>query len=121
MTPRLLRRNLVEAISRNESAGSSSQRDIDDALVRLRGVLLGYEEALSKKDKRFGVSPLEALRELSRLAMLEQPPTTTVRLDDKALGQLTLDRSSIAEDITEAARLGQFQYGPCLLYTSRCV
>ena len=112
VTPRLLRRNLVEAISRNESAGSTSQRDIDDALVRLRGVLLGYEEALSKQDKRFGISPLEALRELSRLAMLEHPPTTTVRLDDKALGQLTLDRSSIAEDITEAARLGQFQYGP---------
>ena len=112
VTPRLLRRNLVEAISRNESAGATSQRDIDDALVRLRGVLLGYEEALSKQDKRFGVSPLEALRELSRLAMLEQPPTTTVRLDDKALGQLTLDRTSIAEDITEAARLGQFQYGP---------
>lgn len=112
VTPRLLRRNLVEAISRNESAASTSQRDIDDALVRLRGVLLGYEQALSKKDKRFGVSPLEALRELSRLAMLEHPPTTTVRLDEKALGQLTLDRSSIAEDITEAARLGQFQYGP---------
>lgn len=112
VTPRLLRRNLVEAISRNESAASSSQRDIDDALVRLRGVLLGYEQALSKQDKRFGVSPLEALRELSRLATLEHPPTTTVRLDEKALGQLTLDRSSIAEDITEAARLGQFQYGP---------
>lgn len=112
VTPRLLRRNLVEAISRNEAASQSSQRDIDDALVRLRGVLLGYEEALSKTDRRFSVSPLEALRELSRLAMLEQPPTTTVRLDEKALGQLTLDRSSIAEDITEAARLGQFQYGP---------
>ena len=112
VTPRLLRRNLVEAISRNESAAATSQRDIDDALVRLRGVLLGYDEALSQQDKRFGVSPLEALRELSRLAMLEQPPTTTVRLDDKALGQLTLDRTSIAEDITEAARLGQFQYGP---------
>lgn len=112
VTPRLLRRNLVEAISRNEAAAPASQRDIDDALVRLRGVLLNYETALAAKDKRFGVSPLEALRELSRLARLDEPPTTTVRLDDKALGQLTLDRSSIAEDITEAARLGQFQYGP---------
>ena len=112
VTPRLLRRNLVEAISRNESANPSPQRDIDDALVRLRSVLLAYDEALTSKDQRFGVSPLDALRELSRLAMLENPPTTTVRLDDKALGHLTLDRTSIAEDITEAARLGQFQYGP---------
>lgn len=112
VTPRLLRRNLVEAISRNEAATAGSQRDIDDALVRLRGVLLNYDDALTAKDPRFGVSPLDALRELSRLATLEHPPTTTVRLDDKALGHLTLDRSSIAEDITEAARLGQFQYGP---------
>lgn len=112
VTPRLLRRNLVEAISRNEAAAPGSQREIDDALVRLRSVLLSYEEALVTKDQRFAVSPLEALRELSRLALLPEAPTTTVRLDDKALGQLTLDRSSIAEDITEAARLGQFQYGP---------
>lgn len=112
VTPSLLRRNLVESISRNEAASAGSMRDIDDALVRLRGVLLHYDEALTSKDARFGASPLDALRELSRLANLEHPPTTTVRLDDKALGHLTLDRSSIAEDITEAARLGQFQYGP---------
>ena len=112
VTPRMLRRNLVEAISRNEAASPGPMRDIDDALVRLRGVLLNYDDALTAKDERFGVSPLVALRELTRLALLEHPPTTTVRLDDKALGHLTLDRSSIAEDITEAARLGQFQYGP---------
>lgn len=112
VTPRMLRRNLVESISRNEAAKPSSQRDIDDALVRLRGVLLNYEEALTEKDKRFGVSPIDALRELSHLAALDPAPATTVRLDDKALGHLTLDRTSIAEDITEAARLGQFQYGP---------
>lgn len=112
VTPRMLRRNLVEAISRNEAAKPGSQRDIDDALVRLRGVLLNYEVALTEKDKRFGVSPIDALRELSHLAALNPAPATTIRLDDKALGHLTLDRSSIAEDITEAARLGQFQYGP---------
>ncbi|MGD9607179.1 MAG: AAA family ATPase, partial [Leucobacter sp.] len=111
-TPRLLRRNLVESISRNETAKSEQLREVDDALVRLRGVLLDYQGALTGKDRRFGVAPLEALRELTRLALLDTPPSTTVRLDDQALGQLTLDRSSVAEDITEAARLGQFQYGP---------
>jgi len=111
-TPRMLRRNLVEAISRNESASQTSQREIDDALVRLRGVLLSYHGSLTEQDRRFSASPLEALRELTRLSMLSTPPSTTVRLDDFALDQLTLDRSALAEDLTEAARLGQFQYGP---------
>lgn len=111
-TPRLLRRNLVESISRNEGARSEQLREVDEALVRLRGVLLDYQTGLGAKDPRFGVSPLEALRELTRLALREHSPTTTVRLDDHALGQLTLDRSSIAEALTEVARLGQFQYGP---------
>ena len=112
VTPRLLRRNLVEAISRNEAAQTGSLSEVDDALVRLRGVLLDYQSALTQQDGRFGVSPLDALRELTRLALLPTPPSTTVRLNDQALGHLTLDRSSIAEDITDAARLGQFQYGP---------
>lgn len=112
VTPRLLRRNLVEAISRNEAAKNASLREVDEALVRLRGVLLDYQDALSQRDPRFGASPIDALRELTRLALLPTPPATTVRLDDEALGHLTLDRSAIAEDITEAARLGQFQYGP---------
>ncbi|MBO1900672.1 AAA family ATPase [Leucobacter weissii] len=112
VTPRLLRRNLVEAIGRNETAAAESMREVDEALLRLRGVLTDYRTALNEKDPRFGVSPLQALRELTGLALLPNPPRTAVRLDDQALGQLTLDRSSIAEDITEAARLGQFQYGP---------
>lgn len=112
VTPRLLRRNLVEAISRNESAKTGRQRDVDEALLRLRGVLSDYQDALAKPDRHLAVSPLEALRELTRLALLPAPPSTTVRLDEHALGHLTLDRSSVAEEITEAARLGQFQYGP---------
>lgn len=112
VTPRLLRRNLVEAISRNEAAKADRLGEVDEALVRLRGVLLDYQSALTEPDQRFSVSPLDALRELTRLALLPTPPSTTVRLDDHALGHLTLDRSSVAEDITEAARLGQFQFGP---------
>lgn len=112
VTPRRLRRNLVEAISRNENARGEQLRDVDEALTRLRGVLLDYQRALSTPDQRYGVSPLDALRRLTVLALGERPPSTTVRLDDQALGQLTLDRSSVAEALTEVARLGQFQYGP---------
>lgn len=112
VSPRRLRRNLVESISRNENARTDQMRDVDEALVRLRGVLSDYREALETKDSRFGVSPLEALRKLTLLSLSDEPPATTVRLDDQALGQLTLDRSSIADALTEVARLGQFQYGP---------
>ncbi|QIM17236.1 AAA family ATPase [Leucobacter insecticola] len=112
VSPRRLRRNLVESISRNENARPEHLRDVDEALIRLRGVLSDYRTAISTPDKRFGVSPLEALRNLTLLALSDSPPSTTVRLDDQALGQLTLDRSSIAEALTEVARLGQFQYGP---------
>ena len=112
VSPRRLRRNLVEAISRNENAQPEHLRDVDEALIRLRGVLLDYSAALNEADERFGVSPLEALRQLARLSQSDNPPATTVRLDDQALGQLTLDRSSVAEALTEVARLGQFEYGP---------
>jgi hypothetical protein len=112
VSPRRLRRNLVEAISRNENSRPEQLRDVDEALTRLRGALLDYQRALSEQDRRFGVSPLDALRKLTMLALSERPPSTTVRLDDQALGQLTLDRSSVAEALTEVARLGQFQYGP---------
>ncbi|WP_258566538.1 AAA family ATPase [Leucobacter luti] len=110
--PRRLRRNLVESISRNENARAEQLGEVDAALTRLRGVLRDYRGALSGADTRYGVSPLDALRRLTVLALSERPPSTTVRLDDQALGQLTLDRSSMAEALTEVARLGQFQYGP---------
>ncbi|PRI11606.1 AAA family ATPase [Leucobacter massiliensis] len=112
VSPRRLRRNLVEAISRNENARPEQLRDVDEALTRLRGALLDYQRALTEPDPTFGVSPLDALRRLTVLALGERPPSTTVRLDEQALGQLTLDRSSVAEALTEVARLGQFQYGP---------
>src|SRR5690606_4972491 len=97
---------------RNESAQAEQMRDVDDALVRLRSVLLDYQTALQTPDKRYGISPLEALRELTRLSLSDPAPATTVRLSDEALGRLTMDRTSVAEALTEVARLGQFEYGP---------
>lgn len=112
VSPRRLRRNLVESISRNENASPEEMQEVDNALVRLRGVLREYKEAQRQKDARYGVSALEALRTLTSLSLSEHPPATTVRLGDQALGQLAIDRSSVAEDLREVARLGQFQYGP---------
>ena len=112
VTPNLLRRNIVEAIKRNETAQAPQLRDVDEALVRLKSVLLDYQTALDSEDQRFGVSPLDALRALTQLALVDDAPTTTARLDEAALSTLALDRTGIAAILTEAAALGQFEFGP---------
>ena len=112
VTPRLLRRNIVESITRCETAVPAKMRDVDEALSRLRGVLLDYHQSLNAPDERFGVSPIEAVRALTKLALLDEPPATTARLDETALNTLSMDRTGIAASLTEAAGLGQFQYGP---------
>ncbi|GAA3597809.1 hypothetical protein GCM10022198_22550 [Klugiella xanthotipulae] len=112
VSPRLLRRNLVESIKRNETVHAPPMGDVDDALVRLRRVLLDYQCALETVDPALGISPLEAVRELTRLAVTDHPPATTARLDDIALDALARDRVGIAETLSLSASLGQFQYGP---------
>lgn len=112
VTPNLLRRNIVESIKRNETATAPQLRDVDEALLRLKGVVLDYQTALESEDQRFGVSPIEALRALTQLALIEDAPTTTARLDEAALATLALDRTGIAAILTEAAALGQFEFGP---------
>lgn len=111
-SPRTLRRNLVESISRAENAKPGMNREVDEALVRLRSVLTDYQAALIAPDRKLGVSPLDALHALSRLTRQEHVPTTAVRLSDEGLAQLALDRSAVVEDLTEVARLGQFEFGP---------
>lgn len=111
-TPNLVKRNLVESIKRNESAQTPQLRDVDEALLRLRSVLLDYHTALESVDDRFGVSPLDALRALTQLALIDDAPTTTARLGEEALSTLAMDRTGIAATLTEAAALGQFDFGP---------
>jgi hypothetical protein len=112
VTPRTLRRDLIQSITRNEKAAQPKVGDVDDALVRLRKVLLDYRSALTRKDSALGVSVLDALGELARLAQLPAPPSTTARLDRVALERLAHDRASAAAVLIKAAVLGQFRYGP---------
>lgn len=107
-----IRRELIQSISRNERAERPRVSDVDDALVRLRKVLLDYRAALTRRDPEFGASVLEALTALADLAALPTPPDTTARLDHAALVALTGDRSRAAQDLARAAALGEFRYGP---------
>jgi hypothetical protein len=112
VSPGTLRKDVVRAISRHERAAQPQLADVDDALVRLRGVLLDYRAALSRPDDILGVSVFDCVTELSRLALLPTPPSTTARLDRATVERIAGDRAEIARTMIEAARLGQFRYGP---------
>src|SRR5690606_14952414 len=110
--PRSLRRDLLRAISRNERAAAPDMREVDEALVRLRSVLLDYRESLTRQDPVLGVSVLDCVTELSRLALLPHPPATTARLDRATVERRAVSRAPAAQTMIEAARLGEFRYGP---------
>ena len=112
VSPRSLRRDLLRAISRNERASTPDVADVDEALVRLRAVLLDYRESLTRPDPVLGVSVLDCVSELSRLALLPHPPATTARLSRETVERLAIDRAPAASVMIEAAKLGEFRYGP---------
>jgi hypothetical protein len=112
VAPRTLRRDIIRSISRNERSVAPKVEEVDDALVRLRKVLLDYRGALSKPDSVLGISVLECVTELSRLALLPDPPATTARLSRTSVEKLAHDRNFAAETMVAAAQLGEFRYGP---------
>ncbi|BDZ55735.1 hypothetical protein GCM10025870_28080 [Agromyces marinus] len=87
-----LRRDLIASITRNEKVEQPRIADVDDALVRLRRVLLDYRHALTRKDPELGVSVLDALTALAGLASMPTPPDTTARLDRSSLVALATGR-----------------------------
>jgi hypothetical protein len=112
VSPRSLRRDLLRAISRNERATAPDVSEVDEAHVRLRSVLLDYREALTRTDPVLRVSVLDCVTELSRLALLPHPPATTARLEGTTVERLATDRAPAASTMVEAAKLGEFRYGP---------
>ncbi|MGB3414683.1 MAG: AAA family ATPase [Microbacteriaceae bacterium] len=112
VTPNTLRRDLIRAITRSEKATKPRVSDIDSALIRLRQVILDYRIACTETHRVYGVSILQVLDELARLAMLPKSPSTVVRLDAGAVTSLSTNRNEIAKLLESAARLGEFRYGP---------
>lgn len=107
-----LRRELIQSISRNEKVERPRVADVDDALVRLRKVLLDYRTSLNRRDPALRVSVLDALSALARLAHVDDAPSTTARLEHDSLLALATGRDAVARDLARAAELGEFRYGP---------
>ncbi|RKR75134.1 AAA family ATPase [Frondihabitans australicus] len=112
VSPATLRRDVIRAIGRNEKAKQPSMAEVDDALVRLRRVLVDYRGALSRRDPALGVSVLDCLTELARLALLPASPATTARLSRHSVESMVEGRGRVAETMVNAANLGEFRYGP---------
>ena len=112
VSPGTLRRDLIRSIGRNEKARAPQVGEVDGALVRLRKVLLDYRSAVARQDPSLRVSVLDCLTELSRLALLPNPPATTARLSRASVELMADDRVRAATSMVEAATLGEFKYGP---------
>ena len=112
VTPATLRKDIIRSIARSEKARAPHVGEVDDALVRLRTVLMDYRGALAKPDPVLGISVLDCVTELSRLALLPTPPATTARLTRSTVEALAVSRERARELIHAAATLGEFKYGP---------
>lgn len=111
-SPSTLRRDLIRSITRNEKAKQPQVGEVDEALVRLRKVLIDYRFAIARTHDRLGASVLDCLAELSRLALSPTPPSTTVRLRLSSVEALARTRERAADAMVQAATLGEFKYGP---------
>ena len=105
-------RDIISSITRSERVKKPVLRDVDQALERLRKVILRYREALSAKNHELGVSALECFTALGKLSLEKNPPETTARLDTEALVSLAGGLGQAAELLAKAAELGEFKYGP---------
>ena len=112
VSPSSLRRDLIRSITRNERAVEPKVGEVDGALIRLRKVLLDYRTAIARIDPDLRVSVLDALTELSALALQDPPPSTTVRLPRSSIEALADSRDAAADALAHAATLGEFKYGP---------
>ncbi|MFB9645370.1 AAA family ATPase [Microbacterium terregens] len=112
VSPRNVQRDLIRAIGRNEKAAQPKVGEIDDALVRLRGVLRDYRSAVTTPHSALGVSVLDVLRRLAELAGSTPTPTAEARFDIDVLTRLAPARKKAAAALAAAARLGEFRFGP---------
>ncbi|KRA24004.1 AAA family ATPase [Microbacterium sp. Root61] len=112
VSPRHVRRDLIRAIGRNEKAEQPRVSDIDDALVRLRGVLRDYRGAVTQQHPSLGASTLDVLGALTALAAKSPAPSTAARFDVRTLERLAAARPTAAAKLAAAARLGEFRFGP---------
>lgn len=113
-SPGSTRRDAVLAITRSEQATKPELTEVDDALVRLRGVIRDYRDALTRPDPVLRVTVLDCISELSRLAGATPHVRTTARLSRPTVEALASEgeRQRFAQVMVTAARYGEFKQAP---------
>lgn len=107
VAPSSLSLDLIRSISRIEKTPAPNTAEVDSALVRMRTILREYRTALAEPDPRFGVSVLDAVRELARLAD-DDNATNEVTLDIDTVTALTNSMDDTVDALLAIAELGQF-------------
>lgn len=107
VAPASLAGDLIRSISRIEKTPVPNTAEVDAALVRMRTILREYRTALAQPDSRFGVSVLDAVRELARLAN-DADATNEVTLDTETVIALTDSMDDTVDALLAIAELGQF-------------
>ena len=103
--------DVVGAISRYEKAGTV---DLVAAGVKREATanrLKTYLEQLELKSEKLGLSLLEILESLSKLAAMPNAPTSTARIDEAALLRYR-DRVEALSILERAETAGLFRFGP---------
>lgn len=108
VAPTSLALDLIRSISRIEKTPVPNTSEVDAALVRMRTILREYRTALAQPDDRFGVSVLDAVRELARLAN-NADATNEVTLDTDTVISLTNSMDDTVDALLAIAELGQFE------------
>ena len=90
-------RGRIFALLGSNGSGKTTIVKILSTLSEIKEVALYYRGALSRIDHGLGVSVLDCVTELSRLALLPTPPATTARLSRAAVERLSTNRSRAAE------------------------
>ena len=103
--------DVVGAISRYEKAGTV---DLVAAGVRREATaarLQSYLDQLDRKSDKLGLSLLDILENLSKLAAMPNAPTSTARIDEATLTKFR-DRTEALELLERAEAAGLFKTGP---------
>lgn len=117
VSPSRVNPELIRAISNREKAQAKRRPEIDDALVRIRKLLLGYRAALSEKNSALGVTAIETLRKVAELdrrtsGAESRNARVSTRFDLLSLQSIAENRKSATDKLVRAASLGEFRFGP---------
>lgn len=101
--------DVVAGISRNEKAGTSNLQAARIEAENAEKASANYFDSVFSEANSLGVSLIQAMRELARLASLPIPPVNSARIRADALSRVKLEALEL---LAQAHEAGIFEFGP---------